>query len=177
MSYEVLSREKKFHGKIVDVVEEHIETPDGKEIVREIVLRGEASAVLPVDADGKIIFVRQYRAPIGGLALEIPAGMIDEGESPLDCAVRELEEEAGVIAGKISRVAKMHTGIGYSTEVNYIFIAEDLREGTQHFDDDEYVEVEKYSLNEAIEMIYDGRITDGKTIAAVLAYFQKNHKG
>ena len=104
--------------------------------------------------------------------LEIPAGMIEKGEEPQKAAYRELEEEIGLKAGKMTFVCETYMAIGICTEKVYLYVAEDLTEGKLNPDPDEIIEIEKYSLKEALDMILDGRITDGKTIMGILAYSQ-----
>lgn len=175
MSYEVLESIEKYHGHIVNVREDTIRLPDGRTAKREIVERGNASAVLPIDNEGKLIFVRQYRHAFGEMLLEIPAGMIEEGEEPLDCISRELEEETGYYSDDITLLFAMYPTVGFCIEVVYIYLAKNLKQGSMHLDEDEFIEIETYTLEEALEMVFDGRIKDGKTIAAVLAY-QAMHK-
>jgi len=173
MSYEVLESQEKYKGKIISVHEDVIRMPDGKSAVREIVFRGSACAVLPIDKDGKLLFVRQYRHPFQEMLLEIPAGMMEEGENPLECISRELEEETGYKSDSIELLFEMYPTVGFCTEKLFIYLAKDLQQGQQHFDEDEFIELESYSLEEAYEMVFDGRIKDSKTIAAVLAYKTK----
>ncbi len=167
---DVIKSEKVFDGKIIEVFHDTISLPDGRSAVREIVKRGCASAVIPVDKDGKIVFVRQYRRPADECVLEIPAGVFEEGEDPLLCAVRELEEETSFKAGKIQFLFKTYSAIGFCDEQIYIYLAEDLSQGEFNMDEDEFIEVEKYSLDEAVEKVFNGEITDSKTMMAVLAY-------
>ncbi|MDR1532802.1 MAG: NUDIX hydrolase [Clostridiales bacterium] len=174
--YSLIESKETYRGKIITVNMDTIMLPNGERTVREIVRRGGAAAVLPVDANGNIIFVRQYRHPARAFTLELPAGMLDEGEEPEACARRELEEETGMVAGEIRPFFKMYPTIGLCDETLHLFLASDLRQGTQHTDPDEFVEVERYSPEEAAAMIFDGRIMDGKTIAGVLAYLYIGRK-
>jgi len=167
---EIIESKEVFKGKIIDIYHDRITLPGGKSTLREIVKRGNASAILPIDKDGNIIFVRQYRHPVGDCVLEIPAGVLEEGEDPLLCAKRELEEETSYKTDDIRLLTKMHSAIGFCDEQIYIYLAENLEQGEFNLDEDEYIEVEKYSLKEAVEMIFNGEITDSKTMAAVLAY-------
>lgn len=166
----VIESKKVFSGKIITVCHDKITLPDGKTALREIVKRNNASAVIPIDKDGNIIFVRQYRRPADDCMLEIPAGVLEDGEDPLVCAKRELEEETSFKTDDIKFIAKMYSAIGFCDEQIYIYLAENLKQGEFNLDEDEYIETEKYSLDEAVEMIFDGRISDSKTMVAVLAY-------
>ncbi len=171
MSYEVLESKVTHEGKIVTITVDKLRMPDGSEAYRETVIRKKnAAGVLAVDADGSIIFVRQYRHPFREMLLEIPAGVLEEGENGREGVLRELEEETGKKAGKLEYLCEMYPSVGFCTEKIQLFIATDLTEGTQKLDADEFVEIEKYSLDEAIEMIHKGEIKDGKTIAALFAW-------
>ncbi len=170
MSYEVLESNLMYKGKVLEVYSDKVVMPNGNVATRETVVRGSAAAIVPVDKDGNIIFVRQYRHAIKGMALEIPAGMLEEGEDPAVSAKRELEEETGWIANSLTYVTKLVMSIGVCTETLYIYIAKDLTEGVMNPDPDEFIEIETYSLEESIKMVYSGEIIDGKTAAALLAY-------
>lgn len=171
MSYEVLESKVTHVGKIVTVTVDKIATPDGGEMYRETVIRGKnAAAVLAVENDGSLIFVRQYRHAFGEMLLEIPAGVLEDGEAPEDGVLRELEEETGRKAATLEFLCEMYPTVGYCTEKIQLFIATDMSEGVQKLDADEFVEIERYTLDEAIDMIYKGEIKDGKTIAALFAW-------
>ena len=166
---DVLSSKEVFKGKIIDVFHDEISLPDGGSALREIVKRGCASAILPVDKDGNIILVKQYRHPVGDCVLEIPAGVLEKDEDPLICAKRELEEETSFKTDDIKFLMKMHSAIGFCDEQIYIYLAQNLEQGEFNLDDDEFIEVFTYSLRDVLKMIFDGKITDSKTISAVLA--------
>ena len=169
--YETIKSSITYRGQIVDVKQDIIALPNGNSACREVVIRGPAAAILPVDDNGNVILVRQYRHPITKMSLEIPAGVLDEGESdPKSCAIRELEEETGLKAGSVNFLMKIHTTIGFCTEEIYIYLARGLTEGQTCYDDEEFIEIEKYTLHEAVSKIFSGEITDSKTIAALLAY-------
>lgn len=164
-----ISREEIYKGKIISLVKDTITLPNGKTAIREVILHNGASAIVPIDDEGNILLVRQYRQPIQKELLEIPAGLLEKGEEPLECAKRELEEETGYKAKEFSHLCSMYSAVGFSTEKIHIFLATGLYEGKQSLDEDEFVNVEKYSLDEAIDMILDGRIEDGKTVSGILA--------
>ncbi len=170
MDYDVVKSEKVFEGKILKVVRDEIAMPDGDTAIREIVIKNNASAIVPVDNDGNIILVRQYRHPARDMVLEIPAGTFEIHEDPYECAVRELEEETGYKAGGITYVNWTYASVGICTERIYLYIAENLQPGTQKLDKDEFIEIEKYSLSHCLDMIYDGTIRDSKTVMGILAY-------
>lgn len=174
MSYEVLESKVTHEGKIVKITVDKLRMPDGSEVYRETVIRGKnAAATLAVDNDGKLIFVRQYRHAFGEMLLEIPAGVLEGGEEPEEGVLRELEEETGKKAETLEFLCEMYPTVGYCTEKIQLFIATDLTEGQQKLDADEFLEIEKYTPEEAVDMIYKGEIKDGKTIAAVFAWMAR----
>lgn len=170
MSYEVKSSEIVYKGKVFNLEKDIITLPDGRETVRETIRHGGAAAMIPVDNDGKIIFVRQYRHSARREVLEIPAGTIENGEDPYECAIREIQEETSYKAGKMTFLLKMYSAIGFCSEVIHIYIAENLEKGEYNMDDDEFITNERYTLKESIELIHKGEICDSKTISAIFAY-------
>lgn len=176
MQYKVLNSKEAYTGKLVKVTVDTVQMPDGKEALRETVIRGKnAAAVLPVDQDGKIILVRQYRHAYKEMLLEIPAGVLEEGEEPSAGVLRELEEETGKIAKKLTYICTLYPTVGYCREEISLYIATDLQEGKQNLDPDEFIEIERYTPQEAVDMIHQGKIRDAKTVAAIFAY-QMGHK-
>lgn len=174
MSYEVLESKVTHEGKIVKITVDKLRMPDGSEAYRETVIRGKnAAAVLAMDNDGSLIFVRQYRHAFGEMLLEIPAGVLEDGEEPEEGVLRELEEETGKKAETLEFLCEMYPTVGYCTEKIQLFIATDLTEGQQKLDTDEFLEIEKYTPEEAVDMIYKGQIKDGKTIAAIFAWMAR----
>jgi len=166
--YQIVNRQTKFQGRIVDVFVDEITLPNGKTAMREIVQHHyEGVGILAIDADGGMFFVRQYRHPLGKHVLEIPAGIMNPGENPADCAARELEEEIGYRAGKLTFLCAANNAIGVSNDKICIYIAEDLTKTAQNLDADEFLSVEKYSPAQCREMIARGEIHDSKTILAV----------
>lgn len=171
MSYEVVKSELLAKGAIMEYYRDTLMMPNGKEAIREYVVRGGgASAVVPITEEGKIVFVRQYRHPIHSYTLEIPAGMLEKEEDPKICAIRELEEEIGKKCEDLQELVQMHSAVGICTELITIYLAENMKPGKQHFDPDEFIDLEEYTLEEAIQMIFEGKITDSKTIAGIFAY-------
>lgn len=160
-----------FKGCRVHLITETIELPNGKEVEWELVKHIGAAAVIPVDSNGDILMVKQYRNASDSITLEIPAGTLDEKhEDPINCAHRELEEETGYRTENMTFLYKFYSSIGICDEVISIYVAKDLVKTQQNLDDDEFVEVYRYSLDELIKMCFDGRIIDNKTISALLAY-------
>jgi ADP-ribose pyrophosphatase len=126
MKFEILSSEHLFGGKVFDLWREKIRYPDGRVAGIEFIKHGGAVTILPVDTEGKIWFVRQYRHPTGGLLLELPAGTLEPDEDPRDCAAREVREEIGMAAGSLTLVGEFYLAPGYSNEYMYVFLAKDL---------------------------------------------------
>lgn len=170
MAYEIISSQRVFDGRVFNIDRDVISLPNGGTAVRETVRHNGASAMVAVDESGKILFVRQYRHSAGAHTLEIPAGTLEKGEDPYDCAMRELEEETGYKTDKMEFLVKFYSSIGFCSEILYIYLANDLYAGTANPDDDEFIELERYTPAEAIEMIFSGEIIDSKTIASIFAY-------
>ena len=142
----------------------------GRRVLREVVEHPGAAAVLAPDERGRVILVRQRRFPHGH-ALEIPAGTLEPGEGPEECAFRELEEETGYRARRMSPLVSFYPSIGYSTEVIHCFVASGARRAADpRPDDDEEISVMKVPMRSLLAMVSDGRIRDSKTICAALAY-------
>ena len=159
-----------YSGNIVDVVHDTITLPNGRNALREVVRHPGGAAVLPIDNDGNVVLIRQYRHPLGCVVLEIPAGMLNAGETPRECAVRELEEETGYTSANVRPLAQISPSPGYLNERIHIYLATDLSVSEQNLDEEEFIEVEVYPLDEAVRMVFDGRIVDSKTVVAILAY-------
>ena len=124
--------------------------------------------ILPVDKDNNVFLVEQYRYGASEFLLEIPAGKLEYGEDPYDCAVRELSEETGCTAGSIVSLGKMNPSPAIMSEIIHIYLAKDLTYGERHLDKDEFLDVVKVPFSKAIEMIFSGEITDAKTQIALL---------
>ena len=166
----VKNRELIHKGKIIDFYKDTIQLPDGKEAIWDYIDHKGAAAVVPVDDEGKIIMVSQYRNAIKKQTLEIPAGGLNIGENPMECAERELEEETGYTVKSIEPLTSIYTAIAYCNEIIYVYFAKVGEKKEQHLDEDEYIEVKKYSMDELEKMILDGTIQDTKTISSILAY-------
>ena len=161
------SSEAVFDGRLLKVFRDAVRLPDGKPGVREYVKHPGAVVVIPVCEDGTLIFERQFRYPLGRAFLELPAGKIDAGEDILACARRELQEETGYEGEHWRHLGVMHPCIGYSNERIEIFIARGLSHVGHAWDEGEFLEILSLSLAEAREAVFDGRITDAKTITAL----------
>lgn len=157
-----------FQGKLLDVRLDRVRLPDGNESTREYVVHQGAVVVIPMLDDGKLIFERQFRYPLGKTMLELPAGKIDPGEAVLDTAIRELREETGHSARKWRHLGMIHPCVGYSNERIEIFLAQGLsQESGQQLDHGEFLDLLYFELDEAIELVRRGEITDGKTTACL----------
>lgn len=166
-----LKRTDIYKGVRVHLVKERLLTPEGKEVDWELVIHPGAAAVIPIDQDGKIIMVRQYRNASDSYTLEIPAGVLDSpDEDPYDCASRELEEETGYKSKDIDYLFNFYSSIGITDEIIHIYTAKNLIQSKQNLDEDEFVEVERYTLDQLIDMIFKGELMDNKTISSILMY-------
>ncbi|MDW7740162.1 MAG: NUDIX hydrolase [Bacillota bacterium] len=163
-----LSTSYLYRGRIINVRQDRVKVQSGKVAFREVVEHPGAVAVLAVNESNKVFFVRQHRQPAGEILLEIPAGKLEIGEEPLKCARRELLEETGLEAEDWMELIRFYPSPGFCDEMIYLFQAGKLSEtANQNTDPEEFITVEKISLNDAAEMIADGRIRDGKTIIAI----------
>lgn len=157
-----------YKGRMINMRDDDVKLENGKLSKREIVEHPGAVIIAAVTEDKKIVFIKQFRKPVEKVIFEIPAGLINRGESLESAAKRELQEETGYVAGKIHKSLDAYTTPGYSTEVIHYYLASDLKEGPQNFDEDEQVEVVLLSLEEAWQKILAGEIMDNKTIVGVM---------
>jgi ADP-ribose pyrophosphatase len=142
--------------------------PSGATVELEIVRHAGAAAVAAIDEQSRVVLIRQYRHAAGGFIWELPAGILKDGESPADCAARELREEVGLGAGRLSALGSILTTPGFTDERIHLFLGRDLHEGETERDDDEVIdEVRRVPLRDALAMIGDGEIVDSKTIAGL----------
>ena len=162
------SSEKIFSGRLIDLYFDHIELPNGKSSTREWIKHPGAVCIIPILPNGNLCLIRQYRYGPRAEFIEIPAGKLDIGEDPLVCAKRELEEEIGYIAGKLTFLTNIHPAIGFSNEKMWVYLAEDLILSKQSLDQDEFLELYPIPLKKAIDLIYEGKITDVKTVIGIL---------
>jgi len=157
-----------FSGRLVKLRVDRVRLPNGGESTREVVVhRGAICAVPLLDSD-RVVMVRQFRQAAGEALLEIPAGTLDSGEEPLDCASRELQEEIGYKPGKLTLMFRSYLAPGYSSEMLHTYLAEELSPVSLECDHDEFLEVVEVRLPHAVDMIASGEIKDAKTICGVL---------
>jgi len=163
-----LSTKQVYQGLFLDVRKDEVELPNGKTSTREWIKHPGAACIIPILPDGKIALIKQYRYPVQEEMIELPAGKLDPGEEPEACAKRELEEEIGYSVGKLTFLCNIHPAIGFASEKMWIFLAEDLVKTTENTDHDEFLELMPTYLEDAVQMVWDGKITDVKTIIGIL---------
>ena len=168
-------RELKYSGAIVDFYTDTMHFPNGNtEEWDYIAHRKGAAAVIAVLDNGKLLMVKQYRNALNRETLEIPAGSRDSIDEPtIECAARELEEETGYKAGKLELLITIQTTVAFCNEAIDIYLAKDLVKTKQKLDENEFVEIGEYSIEELLDMIYSCELQDGKTVSAILAYNAK----
>ncbi|MEX0929922.1 MAG: NUDIX hydrolase [Balneolales bacterium] len=162
-----IDSKKVYSGELLHVYKDSVELPDGTISGREWIKHPGASAVLPVFDNGEVMLIKQFRYPLSQIFYEVPAGKIDEGEPPGVTAERELEEETGLVCGHMAYVGHFYPVIGYSDEVIHFYTAWGLTQSRQNVDADEFVQLVRMPLHEAITMIENGQISDGKTMACI----------
>jgi ADP-ribose pyrophosphatase len=164
-------RKNIYKGRVVDLSLETVTLPNGATVEMELIHHPGAAAIVPMKDDGTVLLVRQYRHAVGGYILEIPAGKLNPGEDPRECAARELEEEIGFRAATLEPVVVFFTTPGFTDEIIHIYKATGLTPGTQNLDHDEVLDVIELPLERAIAQIEDGTIRDGKTIVGLQAVY------
>jgi ADP-ribose pyrophosphatase len=157
-----------YDGKLLQVHRDVVSLEGGNEEIREVLRHPGASVVAPYLGDGRFALVRQYRHAIGRETLEFPAGRLDPGEAPLDCARRELAEETGYRTGQLRHLFSTHPAPGYTDELLHVFLAQDLIAGPNHPDGDEQILVEERTLDQLLTQFLEGKITDAKTAMTIL---------
>lgn len=168
-----LKRDLQCEGTITKYYKDTVQLPNGKTAIYDFVGHNGAAAAVAVLDDGRLLMVSQYRNALDRFTLEIPAGGLNPDEPTIEAAAREVEEETGYTCGKIELLITIRTTVAFCNEKIDIYLATELKKGSQHLDEDEFVNVKAYTLEELEKMIYDGVIEDSKTIAAILAYKNK----
>ena len=163
-----ISSEIIYQGKLLDVRRDEVRLPNGNTSTREWIKHPGAVCMIPILPDGKLALIRQYRYPVQKEMIELPAGKLDINENPQVCAIRELEEEIGYRSEKITFLTYIHPAIGFADEVMWLYFAENLVKTNLNLDDDEFLELIPTPLAQALKMVWNGKITDVKTIIGIL---------
>ncbi|MFT8888505.1 MAG: NUDIX hydrolase [Ethanoligenens sp.] len=173
MKYEekMLDSHLLYEGHILKLRKDSVLLPNAHKSTREVVEHPGGVCVAAVTDDGEVLLVRQFRYPFGEELLELPAGKLEYGEDPLECGKRELREEAGACATEYTFLGKFYPTCGYSNEIIYLYLAKGLTLGAQHPDEDEFLDVVRLPLEQAVSMVLKNELPDGKTQAALLKAF------
>ncbi|HVN16974.1 MAG TPA: NUDIX hydrolase [Anaerolineales bacterium] len=167
MGFELIKSEIVLKARVFLLRRDWLKTPDGRETTYDIIEHHGSVAIVPVDANGNLLFVRQYRHAAEKDVLEVPAGTMEEGEDPAECAAREIREETGFAAGKLEKIGEFYLAPGYSTEFMRVYLARDLKHDPLKADDDEFLSLESIPPVEAFQMAERGKIPDAKSLAAL----------
>ncbi len=173
MTEKTLSSEYIYKGKIMNVRRDEVECQDGRKSIREVCEHCDAVAVLPVTEDKKVVLVSQFRYPFLKVICEAPAGKMEDGEDPLECARREMSEETGYDAEDMTYFGFIYPSPGCFTERVHLYLAENLKNGDAHPDEGEFLEVSHVDLKDAVGMIDDGEISDAKTVVLIMRAAKK----
>ena len=163
-----ISTEVVYKGDFLDVRRDEVLLPNGKTGTREWINHPGAVVIIPILPNGEIALIKQFRYAARSEFLELPAGKLDEGEDPKSCAFRELEEEIGYRAGKMQFIANIHPAIGFANEIMSIYLAEDLKKTNYNRDKDEFIELIPTNMEEALNLVWENKITDVKSIIGLL---------
>lgn len=166
---EILSQETAWSGKIFDVECLEVKLPNGRVSRRDVVRHHGAVAIVALTESGKIALVRQYRTALDRVTVEIPAGKLEPGEDPLDCAKRELKEETGFVPGRIAYLTTIASSCGFSDELIHLYLATQLSFEGANPDEDEFLNVDLVDVQELVDAVLDGKIEDAKTVVGALA--------
>ena len=167
VDFEVIRSEIVYHGHVFDVRQDHLRLPNGNISPIDVVDHRGAVTMIPVDGQGQIWFIRQYRHAIKKVLLELPAGAAEIGEPPLTSAQRELREEIGMAAGSLVEIGSFYLAPGYSSEFMHLFLATDLQAAPLPADEDEYLKIEKISARQALRLAETGELVDSKSLIAL----------
>ncbi len=163
------SEETAWTGRIFSVSRLGVTLPDGRHAVRDVVRHNGAVAIVALTDEGRVCLVRQYRTALGRVTVEVPAGKLDPGEDPLDCARRELREETGMEAGRMAYLTTIATSGGFCDELIHLFMATGLTQAEAAPDADEFINVDLVDVSELVDAVLDGRVEDAKTVVGALA--------
>jgi ADP-ribose pyrophosphatase len=167
MSFEVIQSKTIYRGRAFDIQQDQVVLPNGRTTLLDIVNHSGAVTLIPVDSSGMIWFIRQYRHPARQTLLELPAGVMEVGEEPVETAHREIQEEIGMAAGKLQDLGGFFLAPGYSTEYMHMFLATELYPSTLPGDTSEFLSVEKIPCDQAMRLAQTGEIQDAKSLVAL----------
>ncbi|MFA5629538.1 MAG: NUDIX hydrolase [Dehalococcoidales bacterium] len=170
MIEETLSSKTVFKGEIMNLRVDEIRLPGGRKSTREIIEHSDAVAVIPVDRNGNVLLVKQYRSAAKEELLEIPAGCIEKGEAPEETVKRELQEEIGYLPKKLTKMGGFYASPGYNTEYLHLYLATDLVPSKKHAEDTESIEVVPVPIKSITDYIKSGKVRDAKSVAGILYY-------
>jgi ADP-ribose pyrophosphatase len=168
MEVKVNDKKRIHQGRVFELYSENLTTDQGKTFSVEVIRHPGAAAIVPVDADDTVLLLSQYRHAVGGRIWEIPAGTLDPGETPEVCARRELVEETGFSANTWQKLSEITPVPGYSDERIHLYLATDLHAAEQSLDENEILDVHRFSFNDAVDMVHTGRSQDAKSICGLL---------
>ena len=167
MPFEVIESQVVFRGRVFNIRKDKVRVTESRVFHLDVVEHRNSVTIVPLDSDGNLWFVRQYRHPVGGNLLELPAGVIEPEESAEECAYREIREETGMAAGNLREIGSFFLAPGYSTEYMYVFLATELDPDPLDADEDEFISIEKVPVEKALRMAKSGQIQDVKTIGSI----------
>ncbi|HZU13268.1 MAG TPA: NUDIX hydrolase [Chloroflexota bacterium] len=173
---QILSEETIYQGSLIDLKRERVRLPNGKETTREVVVHPQVVVMIPVLDDGRLLLIRQYRDAIRKETLEVPAGGIDDGETPEQAVRREMKEETGYSVGSLQAMTSFYSSPGFTTELMHLFLCQGLQPGTPTEPDDQ-IEPALLSLDEVMSRVWDGTIVDAKTILSLALYRLQDGRG
>ena len=168
MPIELLNQTTIYHGRAFNVRRDEIRFQNQNTANLDIIEHVGAVTILPVDSEGNILFIRQYRHAVGKELLELPAGTLSPDELPEHCALREIREETGFAAGKLVKIGEFYLAPGYSTEYMHLYLATDLHPDPLPGDEDEFITLERVPIRQAYQLALNGELQDGKSLAALL---------
>ncbi len=177
LTEKTVSSQKIFDGRVLHIVLDEVELPDGRHSKREVVNHPGGAAVAALDDENNLYFVRQYRYPYKEVVLELPAGKLEKGSTPLENAKRELLEETGAVGYSFISLGQVYPSPGYTSEIIHLYACKINSDGAQELDDGEFLNTEKIPLSKAVEMVLNNQIPDSKTQIAVLKTAALLHSG
>ena len=172
----ILDEDEVWRGKIFSANRLQVELPDGRRTLRDVVRHGGAVGIVALTSNNKICLVRQYRTALDRVTVEIPAGKLEPGEDPLDCAHRELLEETGMRAEKMGYLTTIASSCGFTDELIHIYLATNIHFDSSCPDPDEFINVDLVDVSEFVDEVLDGHIEDSKTVVGALLWDAISHR-